>query len=336
MKHKWNHPIYILTVLSIILGIALVVFIVLFCTKNNCPNNDWSSNVEMQCNASYRYNYLGNSSMLNLECKNLDQDYPEMTATSTGSSGNSKSALDAIPRFVFQGVRDTNNLSAKKQCGFLSVKKRMPEFEHFVYSNQEQREFVALYYPNMLSFFDGAVYDVERADLWRYLVIYHYGGVYLDADSIVIRGFDSWVSLDDSKYKQVHLVVGVAGNTVNGEYYTSLRRELMMSQFAAIPRHPFLGFLIERILSESKYSASKSDIVEFAGPVAFTDAMDEYLVRFNQSIDKVFNTGADMVVDDIYFVAINGFGCGQGHSNSKPCKNNPSALVSEGFEGTWK
>ena len=65
--------------------------------------------------------------------------------------------------------------------------------------------FIAKHHPWLLSTWRTYPYDVQRADLLRYLILYHYGGIYLDVDMSCIESFDPYVQNNISSI--VHTVV---------------------------------------------------------------------------------------------------------------------------------
>lgn len=50
-----------------------------------------------------------------------------------------------------------------------------PEYLHLVYDDRDIRLFMELFAPKYLALFDSLGSVVERADLWRYLVLYSLG-----------------------------------------------------------------------------------------------------------------------------------------------------------------
>ena len=42
-----------------------------------------------------------------------------------------------------------------------------------------------------------------KSDLWKYLVLYKYGGIYLDADMDIYKPFKKWQNYPFEKYKVI-------------------------------------------------------------------------------------------------------------------------------------
>ena len=63
-------------------------------------------------------------------------------------------------------------------------------------------ELVRTYFPEFLMIYQSFKYDVQRWDAIRYMILYHYGGVYADLDSECFRSIDSIVENYDVFFVQ--------------------------------------------------------------------------------------------------------------------------------------
>jgi hypothetical protein len=72
-----------------------------------------------------------------------------------------------------------------------------PEYEYRYMDDEEAGEFIKLEYGDeVYSFFINAPVGVMRGDMWRYLIIYKYGGVYTDLDTECIKPILTWMIED--------------------------------------------------------------------------------------------------------------------------------------------
>lgn len=62
--------------------------------------------------------------------------------------------------------------------------------EYMLWTDAGSREFIAEHYPWFLDHFDNYKYPIQRADVIRYFVLYHYGGVYIDLDIGCLKPMD--------------------------------------------------------------------------------------------------------------------------------------------------
>ena len=59
-----------------------------------------------------------------------------------------------------------------------------------LWTDASAREFISQHYSWFLDTFDGYTYPIQRADVIRYFVLYHYGGIYVDLDIGCLRPMD--------------------------------------------------------------------------------------------------------------------------------------------------
>lgn len=91
---------------------------------------------------------------------------------------NSKQSI--IPLKLFQ-YWHTKQLPPKMNENIIRIKKQNPEFEYYLYDDNDCRIFIKDHFPNnVLVAYDSLIPYAYKADLWRYCVLYVYGGIYLD------------------------------------------------------------------------------------------------------------------------------------------------------------
>lgn len=129
-------------------------------------------------------------------------------------------------------------------------------------------------------------YGSARADLFRYLCIYHYGGVYLDIKSTcavplneVIRPDDEYLlSYWNNEPGQLH-----EGFGFHAELPFSPRGEYQQWHVIACPRHPFLERVIKDVLrrlqnyDEQSFGVGKRGVLRVTGPIVYTLAIHPLL-----------------------------------------------------------
>jgi mannosyltransferase OCH1-like enzyme len=59
-------------------------------------------------------------------------------------------------------------------------------YEHIFYNDQQVDDFMKTNFSDIYEVYHNLPLPVMKADLWRYCVIYHYGGIYADMDTIFI------------------------------------------------------------------------------------------------------------------------------------------------------
>jgi len=104
-----------------------------------------------------------------------------------------------IPLKIFQTWHTKDLPENMKKCVQL-LKIQNPEFEHFLFDDNDCREFIEKNFSNDVLFaFDSLIPGAYKSDLWRYCVLYIHGGIYLDIKYHCFNGF-KLIYLTDKEY----------------------------------------------------------------------------------------------------------------------------------------
>jgi mannosyltransferase OCH1-like enzyme len=80
------------------------------------------------------------------------------------------------------------------------VREHNPEFEYSLYSDEMCRNFIKDNFDSsVLEAYDSFLPDAYKSDLWRYCILYKYGGIYLDIKFKPMNGF-KFLSLLQNEY----------------------------------------------------------------------------------------------------------------------------------------
>jgi mannosyltransferase OCH1-like enzyme len=126
---------------------------------------------------------------------------------------------ECIPRKIFQTWHTKDLPPVLKRAG-QRIRAENPDFEHYVYDSQECEQFIEKHFePRVLEAYRKLLPLAYKADLWRFCVLYIYGGIYVDISFEAVNNFtflevihkehfSSEVSLypyDDFPYKGVSI-----------------------------------------------------------------------------------------------------------------------------------
>ena len=94
-----------------------------------------------------------------------------------------------IPLKIFQ-TWHTKDLPQNMKIATDLIKIMNPAFQHFLYDDNDCREFIKNNYPiEVLEAFDTLIPGAYKADLWRYCILYKEGGIYMDIKYIPHNDF---------------------------------------------------------------------------------------------------------------------------------------------------
>jgi mannosyltransferase OCH1-like enzyme len=100
-----------------------------------------------------------------------------------------------IPKVIWQTYKDPyEDLPQYIKDVSMTWINNNPNYKYVYMDDTEARNFVLNQYgQDWLSIWDTCPLGVMRGDLWRYLIINKYGGVYADLDTVCIDPIDSWL-----------------------------------------------------------------------------------------------------------------------------------------------
>uniref|UniRef100_A0A6C0JGL7 Glycosyltransferase n=1 Tax=viral metagenome TaxID=1070528 RepID=A0A6C0JGL7_9ZZZZ len=104
-----------------------------------------------------------------------------------------------IPLNIFQTWHSLDLPPKMKETVEL-LKSQNPEFTHYLYDDSMCREFIKINFnDDILYSYDSLKPGAYKADLWRYCVLYKYGGIYLDIKFQCANGF-KLINFTDNEY----------------------------------------------------------------------------------------------------------------------------------------
>ena len=151
-----------------------------------------------------------------------------------------------IPKLLHQTWRDCQlpplQSEWRKRCDVVLHS----DWAFWLWTDADNRDLVARDFPEHIDLYDGYKLEIERVDLFRLLVLFRHGGVYMDLDITCLRPFEAFPYLQ-------------SGMAIFG--WQDHKNETICNAFiAAPPAHPFIAFLINRAHSNTTGSTSPLDV----------------------------------------------------------------------------
>ena len=191
-----------------------------------------------------------------------------------------------IPLNIFM-TWETKELPLYMKQSVELVKSRNPEFNLYIYDDNDCRTFLEKYFiSDIVNAFDNLIPGAYKADLWRYCVLYYYGGIYQDIKFQPIGEFKYEDLLDKEYFVKDR-------DTGGGGIYNAF--------IVCKPRNKILYKCIKQIIKnvETKFYGSSS--LEPTGPLLMKkfilpDRLNELLIfqKIN-NIDYIFKNNKEIL-----------------------------------------
>jgi inositol phosphorylceramide mannosyltransferase catalytic subunit len=210
----------------------------------------------------------------------------------------------AIPRIIHQTYADAHeSMPFILEENVRKIKALNPGWEHRLYDDDDIAEFIeSTYGSRVLDYYQriNVKYGAARADLFRYLLVYRHGGVYLDIKASLEKPLDSVLLPDDvyllSRWRN-RKGEEFEGWGIHNRLRQFGRQEFQQWHIIAAPGHAFLKAVIERVLhnidcySPAWDDTGRSGVLGLTGPIAYTLAitplLDQYPHRLVGSHDEL-------------------------------------------------
>jgi mannosyltransferase OCH1-like enzyme len=103
-----------------------------------------------------------------------------------------------IPKIIWQTYEvDYKDIPEKAKDLSLSWQTLNKNWEYKYVSSKDRSKFVQEYFGNeWYTIYNSYKLNVMRADLWRYMCLYIYGGLYCDLDTLCKKPIESWLDLN--------------------------------------------------------------------------------------------------------------------------------------------
>jgi mannosyltransferase OCH1-like enzyme len=182
-----------------------------------------------------------------------------------------------IPKIIHQTWKNSN-LPVKFRTYQKTWINHHPQWEYRFYDDEACRLIVQKYFPSTLVLYDSCPYPVQRADIFRYLVVAASGGIYAD--------------IDMECYKNMEPLLAGRECVFGVETKLSPRKAVLSNHkhserianciFAATKNHPIFYKIMEEVTLRLDISCNApSEIIETTGPGMLTDVVQKYRKQYD-------------------------------------------------------
>lgn len=186
-----------------------------------------------------------------------------------------------IPKIIWQTYKlPKDELKPYMNEAMSTWIEKNPDYDHRYLSDQEALQFIADNYgKEWFDIFINVPLGVMRGDILRYMIIYTYGGIYTDLDTICLEPISTWIKND------FNFIVGLESANFFCQW-----------TFAASPKHPILKTTLDLIkdnLKNANYK-EKNFVYRLTGPGVWTKAIRKTLeMKEIALLDQINNIQLD-------------------------------------------
>ena len=186
-----------------------------------------------------------------------------------------------IPKIIWQTMK-TNDVPVFIKSYTDSWIEMNPEYEYRFHDDNDIIDFLKNDFPEYLKGYNNLKYGASKADLWRYLIIYKYGGVYADIDCICINPLRNWVdkqatfvtALGTNKDICQWLIISVPKNPI---FLRAAQKTVENSQNQKVTSHYGFEYIENQLIIRENKPLSKFDhpVLALSGPPVLQSAAEE-------------------------------------------------------------
>ena len=189
-----------------------------------------------------------------------------------------------IPKIIWQTMRTNKVPSFMKKYADSWIELN-PEYEYRFHDDDDIINFIKTDFPEYLDGYNKLKYGASKADLWRYLIIYKFGGVYADMDCKCHNPLETWVNPDSLFVTQLGtnkdicqwLIISVPNNPI---FLRAAQKTLKNSE-VNISKESYFGFQISKnkldVIKDGEQIHVNHAILGLSGPPVLQKAAEECL-----------------------------------------------------------
>lgn len=201
-----------------------------------------------------------------------------------------------IPRRLVQTARSYEALPDEIKQNIAELKSRNPDWTYRFFNDDEMKSYLKDHLePEEWELLQevNPKYGVVLADVFRYLIIYREGGVYLDVKSTAMRPLSETIDPEaafvisqwPNKLGQFYI-----GHGLHPELVDVPGGEFQQWNIMAEPHHPFLKAVLTRVFQNirtytpSQFGTDAYGVLRVSGPIAYTLAICPLLAHYPHKI----------------------------------------------------
>jgi len=174
-----------------------------------------------------------------------------------------------IPKIIWQTYETDFNLLPEeaKQCSY-SWQIKNPDWKYMYMDSKQRDEFILHEFGNdWYSLFKNIKLGIVKANIWRCMIIYIYGGLYCDLDTVCNEPINQWIKNDYDM-------------TLCRDHQENLN-DFAIYTFAAKPNHPALKNIIDELYKNiSNNKIDINNVIELTGESVWNKVINNNKYNF--------------------------------------------------------
>lgn len=155
-----------------------------------------------------------------------------------------------IPKVIYQ-TWYTKDVTDNMANVMTILRDLNPDYEYHLYDDSECEEYIQREYPQFMHAYNLVIPGAYKADLWRLLILYQRGGVYIDAKQHHLKPLSSIIDPDVSIFMCKDRPKNCIFNAILG----------------AVPQHPYIGYCITMTVYNIIHRCRGLCSIDITGPL---------------------------------------------------------------------
>ena len=239
-----------------------------------------------------------------------------------------------IPKVIHQTDRFPYGLTTFRSIA--TFKLRNFNYTHLFWKDNDINIFIQLFFPSYIDTFNEISRFIIKLDLFRYMLLYIFGGTYSDTDTYCLKPISTWTRNHRFSTK---MIIGIEADQP-GNINRRWARNFQFAQWtiSVTPGFHVMYDIIKACQDKIKNhqgTISDNDVMELTGPGIFTDIIMRYINNKDCDRDDLRQLTTMKLVGDLLILLVTGFqAVDQPQFGSKPEKH-PDSFVRHRFRGSW-
>lgn len=159
-------------------------------------------------------------------------------------------------------------------------RRRHPDWEYRFYDDAACRRSVAAGFPELLPLYDGCPHPVQRADIFRYLIVASEGGLYADMDMACLKNVEPLLAGRRAVFGVEDRLSPRQTRRLNHRHAERIANFI----FAAEAGHPVFGEIIAALKGLPGNWNMGEEILETTGPGMLTNIVQDHRERLGLTV----------------------------------------------------